>query len=78
MAGAEIYDGPASGLFGGVALGMVLMLMGALAVMVLGITGGSKQILGTVDTNMLYMIAGGGAGAVILFGIIGWVMLRKS
>ncbi len=78
MAGAEVYDGAASGLFGGVALGMVLMLMGALAVMVLGITGGSKQILGTVDTNMLYMIAGGGAGAVILFGIIGWVMLRKS
>ncbi len=78
MAGAEPYDGPASGLFGGIALGMVLLLMLALAVMVLGMTGGSQEILGKVDTNMLYMIAGGGAGVIIIFGVIGWVMLRKS
>jgi hypothetical protein len=78
MAGAEAYDGPASGLFGGAALGMVLLLMLSLAVMVLGMTGGSKQVLGMVDTNMLYMIAGGGAGVLILLAGIGWAMLRKS
>ncbi len=78
MAGAEPYDGPASGLFGGIALGMVLLLMLALAVMLLGMTGGSQEILGKVDTNMLYMIAGGGAGVIIIFGVIGWAMLRKS
>lgn len=78
MAGGEAYDGASSGLFGGAALGMVLMLMLALAVMVLGITGGSKQVLGKIDTNMLYMIAGGGAGVVVIFAIVGWVALRKS
>jgi len=78
MVGGEQYDGAASGLFGGIALGMVLMLMLALAVMVLGMTGGSKQLLTSVDTNMLYMIAGGGFAAVLIFGGIGWAMLRRS
>jgi hypothetical protein len=78
MAGAEPYDGAASGLFGGAALGMVLLLMVSLAVMVLGMTGGSKQILSSVDTNMLYMIAGGGAAVVLIFAIIGWVSLKNS
>lgn len=78
MAGGEPYDGPASGLFGGAALGMILLLLLALAIMVLGMTGGSQQLLGKVDTNMLYMIAGGGAGVVIIFAVVGWAMLRKS
>ena len=78
MAGGEAYDGAASGLFGGAALGMVIMLMLSLAVMVLGMTGGSEQVLGKVDTNMLYMIAGGGAGVVIIFAIVGWVAMRKG
>lgn len=78
MVSAEAYDGAASGMFGGAALGIVLMLMVAMAVMVLGMTGGSQMILGKVDTNMLYMIAGGGAAAVLIFAIVGWLMLRKS
>ncbi|MGV6815140.1 MAG: helix-turn-helix domain-containing protein [Phycisphaerales bacterium] len=78
MAGAEVYDGAASGLFGGAALGMVVLMMVSLAVMILGMTGGSQQLLDMVDTNMLYMIAGGGAGVVVIFAIIGWVALRKS
>jgi hypothetical protein len=60
------------------ALGMVLMLMVALAVMVLGMTGGSKSMLASVDQNMLYIIAGGGFGLVLIFGGIGWAMLRRS
>ncbi len=78
LAGAEPYDGAGSGLFGGMALGMVLMLMVALAVMVLGMTGGSKSMLESVDQNMLYIIAGGGFGLVLIFGGIGWAMLRRS
>lgn len=78
MAGAEVYDGPASGLFGGAALGMILLMMLSLAVMILGMTGGSQQLLGKVDTNMLYMIGGGGAGVVVIFAIVGWVAMRKG
>ncbi len=78
MAGGEVYDGAASGLFGGAALGMVVLLLLALGVMVLGMTGGSQTLLGKIDTNMLYMIAGGGAGVVIVFAIVGWAMLRRS
>lgn len=78
MAGGEAYDGASSGLFGGMALGMVLMLMVALAVMVLGMTGGSKELLSSVDTNMLYMIAGGGLGLVLVSAVIGWALLRRS
>ncbi len=78
MAGMQAYDGAASGLFGGAALGMVVLLMLSLAVMVLGMTGGSQQVLGKIDTNMLYMIAGGGAGLVLIFAIVGWVALRKG
>jgi len=78
MVGAEIYDGPGSGLFGGAALGMVVLLMVSLAVMVLGMTGGSEQLLAKIDTNMLYMIAGGGAGVVVIFAIVGWVAMRKG
>ncbi len=78
LAGGEAYDGAGSGLFGGMALGMVLMLMLALAVMVLGMTGGSKSMLASVDQNMLYIIAGGGLGVVLIFGGIGWAMLRRS
>lgn len=77
-AGGEPYDGAASGLFGGMALGMVLVLMAALAVMVLGMTGGSQALLGRVDQNMLYMVAGGGLGLVIVAGAIGWAILRRS
>ena len=76
--GGEQYDGASSGLFGGMALGVVLVLMLALAVMVLGMTGGSQALLSSVSTNTVYMIAGGGLGAVIIFGGIGWAMLRRS
>tara|TARA_E500000318_G_scaffold17776_1_gene18119 strand:+ start:64119 stop:64964 length:846 start_codon:yes stop_codon:yes gene_type:complete len=78
LAGGEAYDGAASGLFGGIALGMVIMLMLALAVMVLGMTGGSKSMLESVDQNMLYIIAGGGLAAVLIMGGIGWAILRRS
>ncbi len=78
VAMGEPYDGPASGLFGGIALGAFVVLLLALAVMILGMSGGSASVLGMVDQNMLYMVMGGGAVLMIVMGVIGWVMLRKS
>ncbi|MBL4809590.1 MAG: helix-turn-helix domain-containing protein [Phycisphaerales bacterium] len=74
----EVYDGPASGLFGGIALGSLLVLMLAMAVMILGLNGGSDSVLAPVDQNMLYMVMGGSFGLVLVLGGIGWAMLRKG
>lgn len=74
----EQYDGAASGLFGGIALGSFVVLMAALAVMILGMSGGSDAVLGMVDQNMLYMVMGGSAVLMLIFGGVGWAMLRKS
>lgn len=74
----EPYDGPASGLFGGVALGVFALMLVSLGVMILGMSGGSAGVLGGIDQNMLYIVAGGGAVALILFAVIGWALLRKS
>ncbi len=78
MAMGEPYDGPASGLFGGVALGVFLLTLLSLAVMILGMSGGSGAVLAGIQQNTLYMIVGGGAVALIVFGVVGWVMLRRS
>ncbi len=74
----EVYDGPSSGLFGGIALGSIVVLMLAMAVMILGLSGGSESVLAMVDQNMLYMVMGGGFVAMLIFGGVGWAMLRKS
>ena len=75
---AEIYDGAASGLFGGVALGAFVTLLIALAVMILGISGGSEAVLGPIDQNIVYGVAGGSVALMLVFGGIGWMLLRKS
>lgn len=74
----EAYDGAASGLIGGVALGMFLLLLTSLGVMILGMSGGSAGVLGAISQNVLYGVAGGGALVLILLGAVGWMMLRKS
>ncbi len=78
MGMVEAYDGPASGLFGGIALGSLLVLMLAMGVMILGLSGGSDSVLASVDQNMLYMVMGGSAVVMLVLGGIGWAMLRKS
>lgn len=74
----EPYDGAASGLFGGVALGVFALMLISLGVMILGMSGGSAGILSGISQNTLYMVAGGGALALIAFAAVGWAMLRKS
>jgi len=78
MGMVEAYDGPASGLFGGIALGSLLVLMLAMGVMILGLSGGSDSVLSTVDQNMLYMVMGGSFALMLVLGGIGWAMLRKG
>ncbi len=74
----EPYDGAASGLFGGAALGVFVLMLVSLGVMILGMSGGSAGVLGGINQNTLYMVAGGGALALIVFAGIGWAALRKS
>jgi hypothetical protein len=78
MAMGEPYDGAASGLFGGVALGVFLLTLLSMAVMILGMSGGSAAVLGGIQQTTLYIVAGGGAAALIIFAVIGWALLRKS
>jgi len=74
----EAYDGAASGLFGGIALAMFAMILAAVGVMILGMSGGSASILASVSQTVIWGVLGGGFLAMLIFGGIGWVALRKS
>lgn len=74
----EAYDGAASGLFGGVALAMFAMVLAALGVMILGMSGGSAGVLGSVSQTVIWGVLGGGFLAMLIFGGIGWAALRKG
>ncbi len=73
---AEAYDGPWSGLAGGLALAMVIILAATLAVTILGLAGSSGVLAGL--TGSVYMVLGGAAIMMLVFAGVGWVMLRKS
>lgn len=77
MAG-EAYDGPWSGIVGGLALGMVVLLGLALAVAIFGMTGAAGAVLSSVDSTVRWGIVGGGAGLMLIAAIVGWVALRRS
>lgn len=74
----EPYDGAASGLFGGIALAMFALVLTAVAIMILGMSGGSTGVLATVSQTVIWGVLGGGFAAVLIFGGIGWAVLRKS
>lgn len=78
MAVGEPYDGAASGLFGGVALAMFVLVLLALAVMILGMSGGSAGVLAAVSQNVVWGVLGGGLLGLVLFGAIGWAILRRG
>jgi hypothetical protein len=78
MVAAEPYDGPGSGMAGGVALATVAICALALAATVLGIVGVLENpVVGLLPPNPM-MWFGIFAGAVLIFGIIGWVLGRKG
>jgi hypothetical protein len=82
MAGAgammpEAYDGGGSGLVGGVAIGIVVTMLLAAAAMILMLDG-NAQLMDQMSMNFVYMTVGIGAGVMVLGGLIGWFLLRKS
>jgi hypothetical protein len=82
MAGAgammpEAYDGGGSGLVGGVAIGIVVTMVLAAAAMILMLDG-NAQLMDQMSMNFVYMTVGIGAGVMVLGGLIGWFLLRKS
>lgn len=74
----EAYDGAASGLFGGVALAMFALVLAAMGVMILGMSGGSSSVLSQVNQTVIWGVLGGGFLVMLIFGGIGWAALRKS
>ncbi len=74
----ESYDGPWSGIVGGLALGMVVLLALALAIAIFGMTGAAGAILANLDSTMVWAIIGGGAALMFMAAIIGWFALRRS
>lgn len=74
----EAYDGPWSGIVGGLALGMVVLLALALAIAIFGMTGAAGAVLANMDSTMVWGIVGGGAAVMLLAAVIGWFALRRS
>jgi predicted lipid-binding transport protein (Tim44 family) len=75
---AEPYDGTWSGIGGGMALGMIAVAAFTLALTIIGLSG-------MTDAPLVRMIAGnptawigGGAAAILLFAIIGWMLGRGT
>lgn len=81
MVAAEPFDGPGSGLAGGLALGAVLLAALSTAVVIFGIASGNATAITDMITGLpSYPWSFIGAGAVILliFGVIGWLIGKKS
>lgn len=73
---AEAYDGPGSGLVGGLALGAVVALLVALAAVALRLAGVGVEMIASLAEPMI--LAAALAGVVLLCGGIGFVLGRKS
>ena len=74
---AEAYDGAWSGIGGGLALGMALVLAFAIAVVIFAMTGTIDPVKGMIG-GQFYAVAGGMAGVVVIFAIVGMVLGKKS
>ena len=76
-AAAAPYDGPGSGLAGGLALAMILSLAGSLAIIIPSLTGDAGPLLEAIPRNPM-MVLGAGGGAIIVLGGIGMLLGKKS
>ncbi len=75
---ADPYDGPGSGLTGGLSFGMIAVLGFTLALTIFGLGGMTDAPIVMMIGEDVMMWAGIAAGAVVVFGIMGWVFGRKS
>jgi hypothetical protein len=76
MVAAEAYDGPSSGLVGGLALATTLVLALALVVSVMGILGSTALINPLADKFMI--VVGALAGVALVFAIVGWLLGKRG
>lgn len=76
---AEAYDGPGSGLVGGLALGSLICLGVTAFAVLLAISGATTGagFLGLLGDN-LWAFVGGFAGLAIFAGFIGWLIGKRS
>ena len=70
-------DGPWSGIAAGLSLAMIGALALALVVIIGGLTGGMTPLVEMVGANFMAFV-GGLALAVVVFALIGWLMLRRA
>lgn len=75
---AEDYDGPWSGLAGGFAVGMLLVVALTLMLTVYGLSQSTSNPLVTQIAGNIWMWVGIAAGVVIVPGIIGMLIGRKT
>lgn len=73
---AEPFDGPGSGLVGGLAFGMVVALLIGLAATLFGLTGASG-LLSPFGQNM-WAFVGAAAGVIVVGALIGFVLGRRA
>lgn len=78
MTAAQPYDGPGSGLALGLSIATVLMALVAAAVVIAAIIGGYTLIQDLASMMTVYIIAGTGAVAALLFAGLGWFFMRNS
>jgi len=74
---AEAYDGAWSGIGGGLALGMVVCLAFAISVVIFAMTGTIEPVKSIIG-GQFYAVAGGLAGVVVIFAVVGMVLGKKS
>lgn len=75
---AEPYDGPWSGLTGGVALGLLVLLTATLSLVIFGLQSTTGVPLVRMIGENFWPFVGGGAALVLVCAIIGFVIGRKG
>ncbi len=74
---APPFDGPGSGLVGGLAFGIALVAIFCGTLVLMQMTGGGTELLDMVS-KQFWAIVGALGGITLLAGLIGFVMLRKA
>lgn len=74
---AEPYDGAGSGLAGGAALGMILVLLLGVTVVIGAMAGGMGPLMATVGGNFFAFI-GGMVGVILVPTLLGWFLGKRS